>query len=110
MLDRDKIQKEAELYKNVSTSKLRRTILTYKFLSLSNSRNYNFILSFLSIFVPYLIFVNVTLFTLSLVFLFHYFVLWKYMYLNKNSNLVSDEDKDEIDAVIVILEGYLKNR
>ena len=42
MVDRDKIQKEAELYKNVSTSKLRRTILTYKFLSLSNSRNYNF--------------------------------------------------------------------
>jgi hypothetical protein len=106
----DCAQKEAELYKDSSTLKLRRVIFIYKFLSLSNSRNSNFIITLLCILIPYLIFVKFSLFTLTLALLFHYLVFWKYMYEKKNSKLVSDKDKEEIDGIVKILVGDLENR
>lgn len=110
MVDRNKIQKEADLYKDLSTLKLRRVIFTYKFLSLSNSRNSNFIITLLCVFIPYLIFVKFSLFTLALALLFHYLVFWKYLYEKKNSKLVTDEEKKEIDEIVDILVDNLKNR
>jgi predicted membrane protein len=110
MTHKNKIQKEADLYKDSSTLKLKRVIFTYKFLSLSNSRNSNFIITLLCVFIPYLIFVKFSLFTLTLTLLFHYLVFWKYLYEKKNSKLVSDKDKQEIDEVVEILVGYLKNK
>ena len=37
-----KLKKEAELYKDYPTAKLKRVILNYKLLSYSNSKNFNF--------------------------------------------------------------------
>jgi predicted membrane protein len=110
MTDRTKPQKEADLYKDSSTLKLKRVIFTYKFLSLSNSRTSNFIITLLCILIPYLIFLKFSLFTLTLALLFHYLVFWKYMYEKKNSKLVSDKDKEEIDEIVKILVSDLENR
>jgi len=105
-----KIQKEAELYKNVSDSKLRRVILNYKFLSLSNSKNFNFIITLLFLLIPYFIICKINLFTLSLIILSHFFIFWKYLYEKKNWKMVSDKDKVEVDEIIKILESYKEQR
>lgn len=106
----DKVQKEAEQYKNVSDSKLRRVILNYKLLSLSNSKNFNFIVTLILILIPYYIMCEITTFTITLVILSHYFIFHKYLFENKKWKLVSDEDRIEIDEIIEILESYKKQR
>jgi hypothetical protein len=106
----NKVEKEAELYKNVSDSKLKRVILNYKFLSFANSKNFNFIITLLFLLIPYFIICKINLFTLSLIILSHFFIFWKYLYEKKNWKMVSDEEKEEINEIIKILEIYKKER
>jgi hypothetical protein len=42
--------------------------------------------------------------------IFHYFFFWKYLILNKKFKLVNDEDREEIEEVIVFLDGFIKNK
>lgn len=106
----DKIKKEAELYKNVSVSKLKRVILNYKFLSFANSKNFNFIITLLFLLIPYFIICKINLFTLTLIIMSHFFIFWKYLYEKKNWKMVSDKEKEEIDQIIEILETYINEK
>jgi hypothetical protein len=105
-----KVEKEAKLYENVSDSKLKRVILNYKFLSLSNTKNFNFIITLIFILIPYFILCKITVFSLFLVILSHYFIFCKFLYEKKKWKMVSDEDKIEIDEIIKILESYKEQR
>lgn len=105
-----KVEKEAKLYENVSDSKLKRVILNYKFLSLSNTKNFNFIITLIFILIPYFILCKITVFSLFLVILSHYFIFCKFLYEKKKCKMVSDEDKIEIDEIIKILESYKEQR
>lgn len=108
--DMCKIKKEAEQYKDSSTSKLKRVIINYKFLSFSNTKNFNFVITLLFILIPFFLMSKITVFTLSLVIVSHYFIFCKYLYEKKKWKMVSDEEKNEIDEIIIILESYLEGR
>jgi hypothetical protein len=60
--------------------------------------------------IPYLIFVDITFITILLVIILHYLFMWKYIIKHKKLKLVSNEDKEEIDEIILILEKYLENK
>jgi hypothetical protein len=105
-----KIQKEAELYKDCSTPKLKRVILNYKLLSYSNSKNFNFFSSLFFMFVPFLIFFNLSIVSFFSIITVHYFFFHKFLYEKKKIKIVSDEEKEEIDEVLKILNSYLKER
>lgn len=105
-----KIEKEAKLYENVSTKKLKRVILGYKFLSFSNSKIFNFLFSFLFLLVPYFILFKFNTFSFSLIVILHYLIFWRYFYLHKNIKMVSDDEKYDIDEIIKILKTYLNKR
>jgi len=105
-----KIQKEAELYKDCSTPKLKRVILNYKLLSYSNSKNFNFFSTLFFMFVPFLVFFNLNIFSFFAIITVHYFFFYKFLYENKNIKIVSDKEKEEIDEVLKILNSYLKER
>ena len=105
-----KSQKEAEYYKDVPTKELKRVIKSYKSLSRSNSDIYNFLFTFVIMMVSAFIFMKITIGSLLLLITIHYLFFWEYLHKYKKSKLVSDKDKEEIDEVIRILEGYLKER
>jgi len=105
-----KVQKEAELYKNLPIKKLKKTIREYKFLSFANSKNFNFIFTLSCLFLPYFIFFGVDFNSLLILVSIHYFFLHKYMFEKRGWKLVSDKDKEEIDEIVQILENSLKER
>ena len=51
-----KIEKEANLYKDLPTKKLKKVIRDYKFLVFANSKNFNFIVTLIWLLLPYFIF------------------------------------------------------
>jgi hypothetical protein len=105
-----KIEKEANEYKDSSVRKLRLVISTYKALRFFSSKNVNFITSFLGFTFLFLLLVKVTLFTVTLLILSHYFIFWKYAILKKNWYLVTPEEGEEISEIVKILEGFLKDK
>lgn len=105
-----KVQKEASKYKDVSEKELRKAIKSYKSLSRSNSDIYNFLYTFIILLVGTLIVSDFTILNLGLVISVHYLFFWVYLHKYKKLKLVSDEDRKEIDQIIEILEGYLKER
>lgn len=105
-----KIEKEAKLYESVSTKKLKRVIMGYKFLSFANSKTFNFITTLIFMLIPYFLFCEITMVTFCLIILFHYFIFMEYMYEYKGNKFVNDDDKYEIDQVLKILERNLKAR
>lgn len=109
-MDMSKIKKEAELYKNCSTFKLKRAILDYKLLSYSNSKNFNFLSTLFFMVIPYLIFFDITLISFVSLIAVHYFYFHKFLYVKKNKKMVSDEEKEEIDEILKILQSYLNDR
>jgi hypothetical protein len=109
-MDKELIKKEAELYKSVSNFKLKSILIGYKFLSLCNSKTLNFIFSLICVGFAYYVFGMYSLLTTIFILLFHYFFFCKYLYDYKKFKLVSDKNKEEVDAIIEILEEYKKNR
>lgn len=105
-----KLEKEAELYKDLPTKKLKKVIRQYKFLSISNSDIYNFLFTFIIMMVSASIFMGITIGSIIILIIIHYLFFWEYLHKYKKYKLVSDDDKEEIDEVIRILEGYLKER
>lgn len=105
-----KIVKEANEYKDSSISKLKFIILVYKGLSFFSSKKVNFIVSFLHFAFLFCLVVRINLFTVSLLILSHYFIFWKYAILKKNWCLVKPEEGEEIDEIVKILEGFLKDK
>ena len=110
MTDRTKIQKEADLYKDLDREELKKIIKGYKRLSFYNSEIFNFIVSLLCLIIPHILFFKVTVFSIFLVLVVHYFLIWRFLYLYKNLKFVNDKDKEEIDEIITILEDNLKNK
>ena len=105
-----KIQKEADEYKDSSVSKLRFVISAYKTLSFFSSREVNFIVSFLHFTFLFWLLVEINFFTVSLLILSHYFIFWRYAILKKNWCLVTPEEGEEIDQIVEILQGFLKDK
>jgi len=105
-----KIEKEANLYKDLPTKKLKKVIRDYKFLVFANSKNFNFIVTLIWLLLPYFIFFDTTLFSFSLIMITHYFLFDVYLFEQKGWKLVSDKDKNEMERIIVILESFLEDR
>lgn len=110
MKDRLKIEKEANLYKDLDPKELKKVIKGYKRLSFYNSEIFNFVVSLLCLIIPHVIFFKVTVLSLFLIVLVHYFLVWRYFYKHKSLKFVNDMDKEEIDEIITILEDNLKNK
>ena len=104
-----KIEKEANLYKDLPTKKLKKVIRDYKFLVMANSKNFNFIVTLVCMFVPYFVFFVLSPLTLICLVLVHYFLFDSYLYEKKSWKLVSDKDKNEMVQILTILEVYLKD-
>jgi len=105
-----KVTEEAEKYKDLPTKKLKKVIKKYKSLSRSNSDIYNFIFTFVIMIISAPFFIEITYLSLTLLMIVHYLFFWEFLHKYKKYKLVSDEDKEEIDEIIKILEGYLKDR
>ena len=105
-----KIQKESNLYKDLPPRKLKKVIRQYKSLSLSNSDNINFLFYFVTFGVPYFFWFDITLESVIVFILVHYFLFWKFFFGVLKYKLVSDSDREEIDQIIEILEGHLKDK
>ena len=103
-----KIRKEAESYKDLPDKKLKKVIRQYKFLSMSNTEIFNFVFFLVTFAVPFLCVFGITVNTLFFMFLIHFVFYWEFLFKYKKFKLVSDEEKREIDAIVEILEGYLK--
>ena len=104
------IQKETEEYKNSSKSKLKKMIFFYKTLIFFNNEIFNFIFTLCCFFIPYLIFSGISTFNVILGLVVHYLFFWRFLYKKKNFKIVSDEDKYEMEEVVLILKTYLKNK
>lgn len=105
-----KIQKEANEYKDSSITKLRFVILIYKGLSFFSSREVNFIVSFLHFGFLFFFVAKVNFFNVAIFILTHYFLFWRYVILKKNWGLVTPEEGEEIDQIVDILNGFLKDK
>jgi hypothetical protein len=105
-----KIEKEANLYKDLPTKKLKKVIFNYKILSYSNSDIFNFLYTLVIMVGMSLIIWGLNLNMLLLIGLVHYFFFWLYLHKYKNSKIVSDKDREEIDEIINILNQELNNR
>jgi hypothetical protein len=103
-----KIRKEAESYKDLPDKKLKKVIRQYKFLSMSNTEIFNFVFFLVTFAIPFLCIFGITLNTLFFMLLIHFVFYWEFLFKYKKFKLVSDEEKREIDAIVEILEGYLK--
>jgi hypothetical protein len=110
MTDRLKVEKEANLYKDLGREELKKVIKGYKRLSFYNHEIFNFIASLLCLIIPHILFFKVTVFSIFLVIVIHYFLMWRFLYKYKNLKFVNDKDKEEIDEIIIILEDNLKNK
>lgn len=109
-MNRDKITKEASIYKNLPTKKLKKVIFDYKMLSFSNSDIFNFLYTLVIMVGMTLLIWGINLNMLLLIGLVHYFFFWLYLHKYKNSKIVSDEDREEIDEIIKILNQELNDR
>lgn len=107
---RNKIQKEADLYKDLPENELKKVIRQYKSLSKSNSDIVNFLFSLLCFGIPFFIFFGFSSSTIVIFFLVHLLFFWEYLHKYKKMKLVSDDDKKEIDDIISILEDHLRNK
>ena len=107
---RNKIQKEADLYKDLPEDELKKVIKKYKFLSKSNSDIVNFLFSLTCFGIPYFIFLGVSKLSIIVFLIVHLLFFWEYLHKYKKFKLVSDEDKKEIDDIILILEDNLKGK
>ena len=105
-----KIKKEAELYKNLPPKKLKKVIRSYKGLLFSSSQTFNFLFSFFTSLIFYFLFCKISILTVLLFTIFHYFVIWKYFIEGKRLYLVDPKDADDIKEIIEILESYLKEK
>jgi hypothetical protein len=103
-----KIRKEVESYKNSSDKELKKAIRQYKFLSIANTEIFNFLFYVVTFGIPFLCIFGITVNTLFFMFLIHFLFFWVFLFKYKNFNLVSDEDRYEIDEIVKILEEYLK--
>ena len=105
-----KVQKEADLYKDLPPRKLKKVIRKYKSLSWSNTDNANFLFYFVTFGTPYFFWFNVSLGSLVGFIIVHYFLFYKFFVGYLNYKLVSDSEREEIDQIVEILEDYLKNK
>lgn len=105
-----KVKKEAEFYKDYPPKKLKKVIRSYKGLLFSSSHDFNFLLSFFTGLISYLIFFSVNVLTIIGFVIIHYFVIWKYFIVGKNLYLVDPKDSPDIKEIVEILEGYLKDK
>jgi hypothetical protein len=105
-----KIQKEVDLYKDLPPRKLKKVIRQYKSLSWSNSDKANFLFYFATFGAPYFFWFDVTIGSVLFFILVHYFLFWKFFFGFLKFKLVSDSDRIEIDQIIEILEGHLKEK
>lgn len=105
---RNKIQKEADLYKDLSVNELKKVIRKYKSLSRSNSDIVNFLFTILCFGIPYFIFIGFSISSIFVFLLIHFLFFWEYLYRYKKFKLVSDNEKEEIDQIISILEDHLE--
>jgi hypothetical protein len=110
MKDMDKIQKEAALYKDLPTKKLKKAIRSYKSLAFSNSDIFNFLYTLVIMVGTAVLISGFNLVLLLVVGLVHYLFFWVYLHKYKKSKIVSDKDKEEIDEIIKILESHLKEQ
>ena len=106
----EKIQKEAALYKDLPTKKLKKVIRSYKSLAFSNSDIFNFLYTLVIMVGTAVLISGFNLGPLLVVGLVHYLFFWEYLHKYKKLKLVSDSDKEEIDEIISILEKYLESR
>ena len=106
----EKIQKEAALYKDLPTKKLKKVIRSYKSLAFSNSDIFNFLYTLVIMVGTALLVSGFNLGLLVVVGLVHYLFFWEYLHKYKKSKIVSDKDKGEIDEIIKILQSELKVR
>ncbi len=106
----DKIQKEAALYKDLPTKKLKKAIRSYKSLAFSNSDIFNFLYTLVIMVGTAVLISGFNLVLLLVVGLVHYLFFWVYLHKYKKSKIVSDKDKEEIDEIIKILESHLKEQ
>jgi len=107
---RNKIQKEADLYKDLPEDDLKKVIKKYKFLSKSNSDIVNFLFSLTCFGVPYFIFLGVSKMSIIIFLIVHLLFFWEYLQNYKKLKLFGDDDKKEIDDIVSILEDNLKSR
>lgn len=105
-----KVKKEAESYKDLPPKKLKKIIRSYKSLLFSSSYNFNFLVSFFTSLIFYLLFCKINIYTILLFIVLHYFLIWKYFIEGKKLFLVDPEDADELKEIIEILESYLKEK
>jgi len=105
-----KIEKEANLYKDLPTKKLKKVIREYKFLIKANSRSFNFIVTLTSMLITYFAMFPITPLTFILLIIGHYYFFDVYLFDTKNWKLVTDKEKNEMDQIVVILESYLEKR
>lgn len=110
MTDRTKPQKEAALYKDLPTKKLKKVIRSYKSLAFSNSDIFNFLYTLVIMVGTAVLISGFNLGLLLVVGLVHYLFFWVYLHKYKKSKIVSDKDKEEIDEIIKILESHLKEQ
>jgi hypothetical protein len=110
MTDRTKTQKEADLYKDLPTKKLKKVIRSYKSLAFSNSDIFNFLYTLVIMVGTAVLISGFNLVLLLVVGLVHYLFFWVYLHKYKKSKIVSDKDKEEIDEIIKILESHLKEQ
>lgn len=108
MDSRNKIQKEADLYKDLTVSELKKVIRKYKNLSKSNSDIVNFIFTALCFGIPFFIFCGFSISSIFVFLLVHFLFFWEYLHKYKKFKLVSDDEKNEIDQIVSILEDHLK--
>ena len=106
----DKIQREANRYKDLPTKELKKVIRGYKSLSFSNSDIFNFLYTLVIMVGTGLLVSGFNLNILFIIGVVHYLFFWEYLHKYKKSKIVSDEDKEEIDEIIEILESHLKER
>lgn len=105
-----KVQKEANLYKDLPTKKLKKVIREYKFLISANSRKFNFLFTLFTMLVPYFLMFPITPLTFMLLIIVHYYLFDVYLFEQKGWKLVSDKEKNEMDQIVSILESYLDDR
>ena len=110
MKDMDKIQKEANEYKDYSVKNLKRTIFLYRALTFFSGEMVNFVLSFSTFVFFFLLFSKISFMSVSVLILFHYFFIWNYFIKIKGYRLVSPEEAEEINEIVKILEGFIENK
>ena len=106
---KEKIVKEAENYKNHSKKDLKKVIATYKFFKLLNDDTLNFVFSFVMVLIPQILFFGINFGTVTFSIIFHFFVVWQIAVKTYKLKLVKDDEKEDIEDILTILNGYLNS-